>query len=184
MDGGFLPWLRAMDMQVMGACRTDERLKPLLKLNVSAGVAEGWSASSSQSDLRISFNGDDGSVERLITLSTDMQCTNAEIVEIPADISGSMKDLLRRKPLLAELTGISNSRLNYFASHLRSHLQAYLTDTVLSNAQAAGILSSNPTYGSAYSSVPRSSQSSFNFPKSSRSKTTLIYLGSLSPRPS
>ncbi|CAH9121415.1 unnamed protein product [Cuscuta epithymum] len=33
-------WLQAMDMQVMGACRADERLKPLLKMNVSTGAAE------------------------------------------------------------------------------------------------------------------------------------------------
>ena len=35
-----LQWLQALDMQVLGACRTDERLKPLLKVNVSNGVAE------------------------------------------------------------------------------------------------------------------------------------------------
>lgn len=35
-----MQWLQALDMQVMGACRADERLKPLLKLNVSNGVAE------------------------------------------------------------------------------------------------------------------------------------------------
>lgn len=35
-----LQWLQALDMQVMGACRVDERLKPLLKLNASSGVAE------------------------------------------------------------------------------------------------------------------------------------------------
>lgn len=35
-----LQWLQALDMQVIGACRTDERLKPLLKVNVSNGVAE------------------------------------------------------------------------------------------------------------------------------------------------
>lgn len=33
-------WLQALDMQVMGACRADERLKPLLKMNASCGVAE------------------------------------------------------------------------------------------------------------------------------------------------
>lgn len=33
-------WLQALDMQVMGACRADERLKPLLKMNASNGVAE------------------------------------------------------------------------------------------------------------------------------------------------
>lgn len=35
-----LQWLQALDMQVMGACRSDERLKPLLKMNASNGVAE------------------------------------------------------------------------------------------------------------------------------------------------
>lgn len=35
-----LQWLQALDMQVMGACRADERLKPLLKMNVSSGIAE------------------------------------------------------------------------------------------------------------------------------------------------
>lgn len=35
-----LQWLQALDMQVMGACRADERLKPLLKINASNGVAE------------------------------------------------------------------------------------------------------------------------------------------------
>lgn len=33
-------WLQALDMHVMGACRADERLTPLLKLNVSGGSAE------------------------------------------------------------------------------------------------------------------------------------------------
>lgn len=36
-----LQWLQALDMQVMGACRADERLKPLLKINASNDVAEG-----------------------------------------------------------------------------------------------------------------------------------------------
>lgn len=35
-----LQWLQALDMQVMGACRADERLKPLLKMNAACGVAE------------------------------------------------------------------------------------------------------------------------------------------------
>lgn len=35
-----LQWLRAMDMQLIGACRADERLKPLLKLNASSGVVD------------------------------------------------------------------------------------------------------------------------------------------------
>lgn len=36
----FLQWLQALDLQVMGACRADERLKPLLKMSTSCGVAE------------------------------------------------------------------------------------------------------------------------------------------------
>lgn len=35
-----LRWLQALDMQVMGACRADERLKPLLKMSASNGIAE------------------------------------------------------------------------------------------------------------------------------------------------
>ncbi|KAJ6809021.1 uncharacterized protein M6B38_164100 [Iris pallida] len=33
-------WIRALDRHVAGACRADERLKPLLKLDISSGVAE------------------------------------------------------------------------------------------------------------------------------------------------
>lgn len=39
-EGSVLQWLQALDMQVVGACRADERLKPLLKMNVSTGAAE------------------------------------------------------------------------------------------------------------------------------------------------
>lgn len=36
-----LQWLQALDLQVMGACRADERLKPMLKRNGgSSGVAD------------------------------------------------------------------------------------------------------------------------------------------------
>ncbi|KAL0401239.1 UNVERIFIED_CONTAM: hypothetical protein Slati_4153800 [Sesamum latifolium] len=103
------------------------------------------------SDLRISFNGDDGSVERMATLSSQAQCAAIEIEEISADNSGrsfliknngvdsyfwcseksklhgiellkKMKDLLTRKPSLAELSGISEGRLNCFATNLRAYL--------------------------------------------------------------
>lgn len=40
VQGTVVQWLQALDLQVMGACRADERLKPLLKLNVCSGVAE------------------------------------------------------------------------------------------------------------------------------------------------
>lgn len=39
-EDGVIQWLRALDFQVMGACRADERLKPLLKMNASSGVAD------------------------------------------------------------------------------------------------------------------------------------------------
>ncbi|KAK6929446.1 hypothetical protein RJ641_005651 [Dillenia turbinata] len=212
-----LQWLQALDLQVMGACRADERLKPLLKLNVSSGIAEDrLMAQLSQhfeasevgmlarclciplvsiragkiikqgtrmcptptrgnlnltllptSDLRISFVGDDGCTERLSTLTNNSQCTSVMIEEIPADNSGrsflikvpdgqvfyfwcseksrllgnellaKMKDLLKRKPSLAELTGISESRLDCFAIHLR----AYLGST-MSNIQANSVVTS------------------------------------------
>ncbi|KAL0003863.1 hypothetical protein SO802_011424 [Lithocarpus litseifolius] len=35
-----LQWLQALDLQVMGACHSDERLKPLLKMDASNGVTE------------------------------------------------------------------------------------------------------------------------------------------------
>ncbi|KAK4436543.1 hypothetical protein Salat_0818000 [Sesamum alatum] len=263
-----LQWLRALDMQVMGACRADERLKPLLKLNVSTGVAEdrllahlsqhfepsevgmlarclciplvsirvgkinkqGTFLSPTSirgnlcltllptSDLRISFNGDDGSVERLATFGTEVQSIDIEIEAISADKSGrsfliktsdtvvsyfwcsekssllgnellrKMKDLLIRKPSLAELTGISESRLDCFATHLR----AYLAGSMVTSAQACGVLSATPPDDSANFSETHSPQSSFNCQKNSRfrqcgsqgSKTNLIYQGSLSPRSS
>lgn len=39
-EDNVLPWLQALDMQVMGACRADERLKPLWKRSGSGGVAD------------------------------------------------------------------------------------------------------------------------------------------------
>ncbi|XP_042028971.1 uncharacterized protein LOC121775936 [Salvia splendens] len=267
-EEGVIQWLGALDLQVTGACRADERLKPLLKLNASAAMAEdGLLAHLSQhfepsevgilarclcaplvsirigkinkqgtllsptsvrgnlcltllptSDLRLSFNGDDGSEERLATLSTEAQCTDVEIEEIPADKSGrsffvknsdgvvsyfwcsekstllgyewlrKLKDLLAQKPSLAELTGISESRLNSFVSHLR----AYLAGSVAHNGQVSGMLSASPSDGSADSSEHHNPHSLANCSKSSRvrqygsqgSKTNLIYQGCLSPRSS
>ncbi|KAF9674637.1 hypothetical protein SADUNF_Sadunf10G0147600 [Salix dunnii] len=201
-EDNVLRWLQALDMQVMGACRADERLKPLLKLNASSGVAEDrLLAHLSQhfepsevgmlarcfciplvsiragkinkqgtllcpttirgdlnltllpaSGLRLSFIGDDGNTERLFTLSSKTHCPAVEVHEIPADSSGrsfclkisdgrvfyfwcsekskllgiellaKMKDILKRKPTIADLTGISKSRLDCFATHLRAYL--------------------------------------------------------------
>ncbi|XP_020233728.1 uncharacterized protein LOC109813871 [Cajanus cajan] len=198
----FLQWLQALDMQVMGACRADERLKPLLKMNTACGVAEdpllaqltqhfepsevGMLARCfcvplvsirvgkinkegtrlcptpnrgnltlvllPSSDLRLSFIGDDGRTERLFTFTSKSQCSAVVVDEIPTDSSGrsflvrtpdsrtfyfwcsekskllgielleKMKDLLKRKPSIVELSGISKSRLDCFATQLRAFL--------------------------------------------------------------
>ncbi|KAA8534108.1 hypothetical protein F0562_031699 [Nyssa sinensis] len=264
-----IQWLQALDFQVMGACRADERLKPLLKLNVSSGVAEDRLLSHlSQhfepsevgmlarclciplvsirvgkinkqgtllcptttrgnlnlallptSELRISFVGDDGHTEKLSTLSSDSQCLSVAVEEIPADNSGrsfliklpdgevfyfwcsekskllgiellsKMKDLLKRKPSLAELTGISESRLDCFATHLR----AYLVGSTVRNTGASVVVSlpSSPnttSYSSEFCQTAQSSSSSSLKPLRSRHygdqvvKANHLYQGSLSPR--
>ncbi|MFQ6647133.1 hypothetical protein Gotur_019923 [Gossypium turneri] len=261
-----LQWLQALDMQVIGACRTDERLKPLLKVNVSNGVAEDrLLAHLSQhfepsevgmlarcfciplvsirvgkinkqgtcfqptaargnlsltllptSDLRLSFVGDDGQTERLFTLNDGTQCAAVSVNEIPADSSGrsflvklpdgkdfyywcserskllgvellsKMKDLIKRKPSIAELTGISESRLGCFATQLRAYL---LGSSV--NPQAS--CSSSPSPSTTHDAiVVHNGQSSSATSKSLRSrhssgqasKVNALYQGSLSPKSS
>ncbi|XP_057476250.1 uncharacterized protein LOC130764174 [Actinidia eriantha] len=258
-----MQFLQALDLQVMGACRADERLKPLLKLNVSSGAAEDrLLAHLSQhfepsevgmlerclciplvsvrvgkinkqgsllcptatrgnlnltllptSDLRISFIGDDGHTERLLTLSSDSQSSAVAVEEIPADKSGrsflikipdgevfyfwcsekskllgdellaKIKDLLEQKPSLSELTGISESRLDCFATYLR----AYLVGSTVTNTRASSLPSD--TSGSENCQI---SQFSFTSSKPSRSrhlgnqsgKSNSLYQFSLSPRSS
>ncbi|KAL5721171.1 hypothetical protein ACHQM5_013764 [Ranunculus cassubicifolius] len=196
-----LQFLQALDLQVIGACRSDERLFPLLKTNISNCAAEdrllanliqhfeateigmlarclcmplvsirvgrivkqdGLLCPTSvrgmlnltllpSSNLRISFTGDDGCSERLATLSGNCKNSAATVDDIPADTSGrsfvlklptnqmyfwcsekskhlgnellaKMNDVLERKPSLAELTGISETRLDCFAIHFREYL--------------------------------------------------------------
>ncbi|CAN4107062.1 unnamed protein product [Withania somnifera] len=216
-----IQWLLALDLQVMGACRVDERLKPLLKLNVSAGAAEdrllahlnqnfepsevGMLARClciplvsmrvgkikkqgtllcptatrgnlnlailPTSDLRISFIGDDGSTERVGTFCSGSDCSAIEIKDIVADESGcsflisipdgdtfyfwssekskllgdelrrKMRDLVKMKPSLAELTGIDESRIDCFAIHLR----AYLHGSAAINPQASSMMLRDPS---------------------------------------
>nr|KJB67593.1 hypothetical protein B456_010G199100 [Gossypium raimondii] len=261
-----LQWLQALDMQLIGACRNDERLKPLLKVNVSNGVAEDrLLAHLSQhfepsevgmlarcfciplvsvrvgkinkqgthfhpcairgnlilmllptSDLRLSFVGDDGQTERLFTLSDKPQCAAVSIDEIPADNSGrsflvkipdgevfyywcsekskllgiellsKVKDLIKRKPSIAELTGISESRLGCFATQLR----AYLFGSTVSNTQAS--YSGPPSPNSVLDTIDVHNGQTSSTSKSLRSrhsssqvlKVNALYQGSLSPRSS
>ncbi|XAR71953.1 hypothetical protein NMG60_11018415 [Bertholletia excelsa] len=213
----FMQFLRSLNLQVMGACRTDERLKPLLKLNVSGDIAEDrLLAHLSQhfepfevgilarclciplvsiragkinkhgtlffptstrgnlnvtllatSDLSISFIEDDGHTEILSTLSTGSQCSAVTVEEIMADKSGQsfmintpdgevfyfwcseksellgkellrkLEEILKRKPSLAELTGISESRLDCFATHLRTFVDSL---AVNNSTQARSII--------------------------------------------
>ncbi|KAH9313127.1 hypothetical protein KI387_028162, partial [Taxus chinensis] len=39
-ENGMLQWLQALDLQVMGVCRADETLRPMLQLNVSCSGAD------------------------------------------------------------------------------------------------------------------------------------------------
>ncbi|KAL6980655.1 hypothetical protein U1Q18_022292 [Sarracenia purpurea var. burkii] len=264
----FIQFLQALDLQVMGACRADERLKPLLKLNVSSGAAEdrllahlcqhfepsevGMLARClciplvsirvgkinkqgnllcptptrgslnltllPTSDLRILFIGDDGHTERLLTLSGDSQCSAVTIEDIPADKAGrsfqikipdgevfyfwcsekskllgnellaKMKDLLKRKSSLAELTGISESRLDCFATHLR----AYLLGSTVTSSRASSLLVLTPPSDASSDSFEsfQPVQSPSSKPLRSRhlgsqsGKSNSLYQGSLSPRSS
>ncbi|KAL3579068.1 hypothetical protein D5086_020572 [Populus alba] len=224
-----LQWLQALDMQVMGACRADERLKPLLKLNASSGVAEDrLLAHLSQhfepsevgrlarcfciplvsirvgkinkqgtllcpttirgdlnltllpaSGLRLSFIGDDGSTERLFHPKYCQQLLGGMIICVHILVHCLMKDILKRKPSIADLTGISKSRLDCFATHLRAYL-------VGSNGREI------PACSLATSSTTPDVSDSTSTTKSLRSrhtgslavKTNSAYQGSLSPRSS
>ncbi|CAI0411036.1 unnamed protein product [Linum tenue] len=259
-----LQWLQALDMQVMGACRADERLKPLLKSNASIGAAEDrLLAHLSQhfdafevgmlarcfciplvsirvgkinkqgnlfyptsargnlslavlptSYLRLSFIGDDGSTERLVTLSGKSNSAAVVVEEIPTDSSGrsfqikiaggadfyywcsekskllgieliaKMKDILKRKPSIAELTGISNWRLDCFANHIRSYLMG-LSSKECTVAGPFSFTSDDSSSASTSSQSLTPQQRSRHLgsgqpPKSSSSH----YQGSLSPRSS
>ncbi|KAA8539633.1 hypothetical protein F0562_026325 [Nyssa sinensis] len=262
-----LQWLQALDLQFMGACRADERLKPLLMLNVSSGATEdSLLAHLSEhfepsevgmlarclcvplvsirvgkinkqgtllcptatrgnlnltllptSELRISFIGDDGHTERLSTLSSDSQCSAVAVEEIPADKSGlsfliknpdgkvfyfwcsekskilriellsKLKDLLERKPSLAEITGINKSRLDCFATHLR----AYLVGSTVTDTRATAVVSlPSSTDTTLDSSEPYQTAQSFTSLNPSHSqlhsnqaaKMNSLYQGCLSPR--
>ncbi|CAI9295905.1 unnamed protein product [Lactuca saligna] len=209
-EGTVVQWLQALDMQVLGACRADEKLKPMLKLNVSNAAEDRLLSHLSRDmsvtvilgnlilsllpafDLRISFVGDDGHADRISILRNTTDCSSVVIEGIPADTSGrsfvvrvptpfyfwcsekskllgdelleKMRELLERKPSLAELTGISNSRLQHFVHHLRTFTFLVGSVSETSNSKSPPLLASS---------------------KASRVRTcSSIIQGSLSPRPS
>lgn len=262
-----LQWLQALDMQVMGACRADERLKPLLKMNTACGIAEdplltqlsqhfepsevgmlarcfcvplvsirvgkinkeGTRLCPSanrgnltlvllpSSDLRLSFIGDDGNTERLFTLTSKSQCSAIVVDGIPTDNSGrsflvrtpdsrtfffwcsekskllgvellaKMKDLLKRKPSIAELSGISKSRLDCFATQLR----AFLVGSTGGNSHDSSVCASTSANSTACCNVAfENSHTSSKFPRSrhiggqAAKGDTMLYQSILSPRSS
>ncbi|WOL20367.1 hypothetical protein Cni_G29172 [Canna indica] len=262
-DDPVLPWLQALDLQVLGACRADERSKPLLKLNVTSGPAEErllaqlsqhFEASEvgmlarclcvplvsvrvgkvkkegnivcpttirgqlnlnllPSSNMRISFIGDDGCTERLAVLSNGIDSSDASIEEISADTSGrsfllklpgnrmlyywcsekskihglellsKMKDLLKRKPSLSCLTGISESRLDSFATHLRAYLIGCSNTAEINSAAAShGLLGSNPSANECHSSCAISRSLRSRTMTAHIGKVHSFYQGSLSPR--
>ncbi|KAI3731132.1 hypothetical protein L1987_62315 [Smallanthus sonchifolius] len=219
-----MQWLLALDMQVMGACRADERLKPLLKFNASSVAEDRLLSHLSQhfepsevgllarclciplasvrvgkikkigtlltptstrgnlvisllptSDLRISFLADDGYTETLSTLRNTSDCSSVMVEGIPKDSSGrsfavripnkdpfyfwcseksrllgnelldKMKHLLERKPSLAELTGITDSRLERFVHHLRTNFLGSNTASEVGQTSQSQNLLSKPS---------------------------------------
>ncbi|KAF5183014.1 flocculation protein [Thalictrum thalictroides] len=160
------------------------------------------------SGLRISYVGDDGCIERLATLSCNSE-SSVLIEEISADKSGrsflvklpdglvsyfwcseqskhngfelvaKMKDLLRRKPSLAQLSGISEPRLDCFATYLR----AYLCAAVSCDNVNPSVLSSPAEFDSNFQCPSSSIKfSRFRCINGQAGKPHSVYQGSLSPR--
>ncbi|KAJ7959698.1 Flocculation protein [Quillaja saponaria] len=258
-----LQWLQALDMQFLGACRSAERLKPLLKSNVSNGVAEDLLlAQLSQhfepvevgmlarcffiplvsirvgkidkqgnrlcptshrgnltltllptSDLLLSFIPDNGNVEMIFTFTSKSQCSTLAVDDIPADSTGrsflirtqdgrifyfwcsekskllgiellvKMKDLLKRKPSIADLSGICKSRLDCFATHLCP----FLVGANNRESSCSSTPSAEPMYtlGDVSGNAQMSATSKFLRPQHGSSQTVkenTLYHGSLSPR--
>ncbi|KAH9547429.1 hypothetical protein CY35_11G034000 [Sphagnum magellanicum] len=203
-DEGTSWQMQALEFQAIGACRTDERLKPLLRWNVSCCGADGRLLAhlgqhfkarelamlarclcaplvsirvgkvSRQghllcptttrgylslrmllsSDMQLTFVTDAGITERIPVLSSGLETSGVILEHLAADLSGrsfvlkspghklsffwqseiskavgdemvcKMKDLLKRQPSLSQLTGIHETRLDTFASYLRSALVA------------------------------------------------------------
>ncbi|KAJ7964032.1 Flocculation protein [Quillaja saponaria] len=101
-----------------------------------------------------------------------------------------MKDLLKRKPSIADLSGISKSRLDCFATHLRSFL---IGGSTLGNNRASSACSSIPSaepiddFADVSGNTQMSATSKFLRSRHGGSqvvKANTLYQGSLSPRSS
>ncbi|XP_066389287.1 uncharacterized protein [Miscanthus floridulus] len=253
----------ALRQQLMGACRADERLRPLLTLNVSCAAADDrFIAHLAQhfevsevgmlarclcvplvslrvgkvqregpllcpthirgklnlvllpsSSMRLTFVCDDGYSEQLALLSNGFEFSEVVVEEISADNSGrsfliriseskvfyywcaekskehgmelltKMKNLLDGRPTLSDLTGISNSRLDAFATHLHAYLLASSIGDVKSLGSLNGFLSTSRSldqYLQLQSAVSKTSR--FRASATSATKSSSVYQASLSPR--
>ncbi|RCU61485.1 hypothetical protein SETIT_J005700v2 [Setaria italica] len=249
--------------QLMGACRADERLRPLLALNVSctaaddrfiAHLAQHFEVSEvgmlarclcvplvslrvgkvqrdgallcptpirgklnlgllPSSSMCLTFVGDDGYSEQLALLSTGFEFLDVAIEEISADNSGrsflvriseskvfyywcaekskehgiellaKMKSLLDGRPTLSDLTGISNSRLDAFATHLHAYLLASSIGDVKSLGSLndfLGLSRPHDQYLQLQSAVSKTSR--FRASATNATKPSSVYQASLSPR--
>ncbi|KAK6156153.1 hypothetical protein DH2020_010401 [Rehmannia glutinosa] len=180
-ENDVLQWIGALDMRVMGACRAGERLKPLLKLNVSTGMAEDRLLTHlSQRHFKPSEVGHLAKCLCVPLVSIRVGKINKQGTFL-SPTSRKMKDMVMRKPSLAELSGISEARLNCFASHLRT----YLAGSMVINAHAGGFLSASPPADDSVDSTElHFLQLGSCIPQtnSQGSKTNLIYQDSLCPR--
>ncbi|KAF0931509.1 hypothetical protein E2562_004624 [Oryza meyeriana var. granulata] len=165
------------------------------------------------SSMRIIFAGDDGHSEQLALLNNDHEVSEVCIEEISADNTGrsflvrvseskvfyywcaekskrhgmdllaKMKNLLLGRPTLSDLTGISDSRLDAFVTHLH----AYLLASSIGDVKSLGLLndflsasSPHDQYLQPSSVVSKSSR--FRTSAANAAKASSVYQTSLSPR--
>ncbi|OEL17853.1 hypothetical protein BAE44_0021128 [Dichanthelium oligosanthes] len=250
--------------QLMGACRADERLRPLLTLNVSCAAADDrFIADLAQhfevsevgmlarclcvplvslrvgkvqrdgallcptpirgklnlgllpsSSMCLTFVGDDGYSEQLALLSNGFEFLEVVIEEISADNSGrsflvriseskvlyywcaekskehgmelltKMKNLLDGRPTLSDLTGISNARLDAFATHLHAYLLASSIGDVKSLGSLNDFLGPSRPHDQYFLQSAVSKTSRFRASATNATKSSSVYQASLSPRSS
>lgn len=229
-DNMMSQWLQALDVHVVGACRADERLQPILRWNTPCSGADGHLlAHLSQhfklkelgmlarclcaplvsvrvgkvrqegrflcptalrgylsltmlpcSEIRLSFIGDNGDIERIAAVSFAATDTHVFLEMLDADPSGrsfvlklpggkhyfwqsekamtagdelvsEMRGFLLRRPTLSQLTGVHEHRLNSFVSQLQSNLAAASSSAGFQRSCTASPLSSTS------STLPKSS---------------------------
>lgn len=165
------------------------------------------------SSMRLSFVCDDGYSEQLALLSNSSEFSEVVVEEISADNSGrsfliriseskvlyywcaekskehgmelltKMKNLLDGRPTLSDLTGIANSRLDAFATHLHAYLLASSIGDVKSFGSYNDFLSSSrphDQYLQLQSAVSKTSR--FRASATNATKSSTVYQSSLSPR--